>query len=385
VLLPTPADKIRERMKGGYGDIAAGTISITDQNKAIADFTIPTMTAVSVIPVTGPGAPAINGIDDLSGKEVWVMPATRMKKDLEDLNARFASQGKAPASVRETDPVLEPGDVMELVNAGVYPIALLQSVQADFWAQVFDNIKVRKDIALAQDVDLAWAIQKGTPQLKAFLDDFIKTHGIGTSFGNTVMRRYLKDAKYVRNATNKSELEKFRATLPHFKKYSAKYNLNYLLMAAQGYQESRLDQSVKSQVGAVGIMQLMPSTAAGAPVKIDNINQVENNIHAGTRLLHFLIEEHFNEPQLDTMNRMLFAMASYNAGPAKIEKCRNLAAQMGYDRNKWFNNVEIAVAKVVGRETTQYVANVYKYYICYRLADDTMQRRRAAQKQAGKT
>jgi len=234
VLLPTPVDKIRERMEGGYGDIAAGSISITDQNKAIADFTIPTMTGVSIIPVTGPGAPAINSIDDLSGKEVWVMPGTRMKKDLEDLNARFASQGKAPAIVRETDPVLEPGDVMELVNTGVYQIALLQSVQADFWAQVFDNIKVRKDIALAQDVELAWAIQKNTPQLKTFLDDFIKTHGIGTSFGNTVMRRYLKDAKYVKNATNKSEMEKFRATLPHFKKYSAQYNMNYLLLAARG-------------------------------------------------------------------------------------------------------------------------------------------------------
>jgi len=131
-------------------------------------------------------------------------------------------------------------------------------------------------------------------------------------------------------------------------------------------------------------MQVMPSTAAGAPVKVNNIDQAENNIHAGTRLLHFLIEEHFNEPQLDLVNRMLFAMAAYNAGPAKIEKCRDLAAQMGYDRNKWFNNVEIAVAKVVGRETTQYVANVYKYYICYRLADETIQRRQAAQKRAGK-
>ena len=371
-------------MAGGYGDIAAASISITEAHKAIADFTIPTITGLKIIAVTGPGAPELKSVEDLSGKEVWVMPQTRMKKDLEDLNARLKSQGKAPARMRETDPVLEPGDVMEMVNAGVYPVALMQSMQAEFWAQVFDNIKPRKDLALAEDVQLGWAIQKGTPQLKAFLDDFIKTHGVGTAFGNTVMRRYLKDAKYVRNATEVSEMKKFQATLPHFKKYSAQYNLDYLMMAAQGYQESRLDQSVKSQVGAVGIMQVMPSTAASAPVKIPNIETEENNIHAGVRLMHFLIEDHFNEPGLDLQNRMLFAMASYNAGPAKIARCRTLAKNMGYDPNKWFNNVEVAAAKVIGRETTQYVANIYKYYVCYRLAGDTQSEKTGSREESGR-
>jgi membrane-bound lytic murein transglycosylase MltF len=371
-------------MTAGYGDIAAGSISITEANKQLADFTIPTATGMKIIPVTGPGAPELKSIEDLSGKEVWVQANTRMKKDLEDLNARLKSQGKAPATMREADPVLEPGDVLELVNAGVYPIALATSHQGEFWAQVLDNIKPRTDLALAEDQQLGWALQKGTPQLKAFLDDFLKTHGVGTSFGNTVMRRYLKEAKYVRNATEANEMKKFQATLPHFKKYSQQYNLDYLMMAAQGYQESRLDQSVKSPVGAVGIMQVMPSTAASKPVKIPNVEIEEHNIHAGTRFMHFLIEDHFNEPALDLQNRMLFAMAAYNAGPTKIARCRALAKEMGYDPNKWFNNVEVATAKVVGRETTQYVANIYKYYVAYRMASGTLQRRQQAEAKAGK-
>ena len=382
--LPTPLDRFQERMAGGYGDIAAGSISITEANRQVADFTSPTATGLKIIVVTGPGAPELKNIEDLSGKEVWVMPQSRMKKDLEELNARLKSQGKAPAMVRDADPVLEPGDVLELVNTGIYPVTLMQSIQAEFWAQVFDKIKPRMDLALAEDQQLGWAIQKGTPQLKAFLDDFIKTHGQGTAFGNTVIRRYFKEAKYVRNATEVNEMKKFQATLPHFKKYSQRYNLDYLMMAAQGYQESRLDQSVKSQVGAVGIMQVLPSTAASSPVKIPNVETEENNIHAGTRYMHFLIEDHFNEPGLDLRNRMLFAMAAYNAGPTKIGRCRTLAKDMGYDPNKWFNNVEIAAAKVIGRETTQYVANIYKYYVAYRLAGDTYQRRLEAEKKAGK-
>ena len=381
-LLPTPMDKLRDRMMEGWGDIAAYSISITEQNKALADFTIPTMTGLKIIVVTGPGAPELKSIDDLSGKEVWISVQTRMKNDLDALNARLKSQGKAPAIMREVDPLLEPGDVMEMVNAGTYPITLMQSQAAQFWGQVFDNAKPRMDLAVAEDVELGWAIQKGTPQLKAFLDEFIKTHGVGTSFGNTLMRRYLKGAKYVRNATDPSEMNKFRATVPIFQKYAAQYDFDYLLLVAQGYQESRLDQKVKSRVGAVGIMQVMPSTAASSPVNIPNIHTEENNIHAGVRMIHFLVNDYFNEPGLDQLNRTLFAIAAYNAGPAKIARCRDLATKMGYDRNKWFGNVEVATAKVVGRETTQYVANIYKYYVAYRMAAGTQIRRREAIKKA---
>ena len=199
-LLPTPIDKLRERMVNGYGDIAAYSLSITEQGKALVDFTAPTMTSLKIVAVTGPGAPELKTIDDLSGKEIWISPQTRMKKDLYDLNARFKSQGKAPAVMREADPLLEPGDVMELVNAGTYPIALMQSQAAQFWGQVFENAKPRMDLAVAENVELGWAIQKGTPQLKAFLDDFISAHRVGTSFGNTLLRRYLKEVKYVKNA-----------------------------------------------------------------------------------------------------------------------------------------------------------------------------------------
>ncbi|MBI4893454.1 MAG: transglycosylase SLT domain-containing protein [Acidobacteria bacterium] len=367
-LLPTPAEKFKARMEGGYADIAAGSISVSAQFQKDFDFTVPTMTGVSIIAVTGPGAPELASKDDLSGKEVWVMPQTRMVHDVEALNAQLKSKGKPAVKVKLTDSLLEPGDVMEMVNAGIYPIALMQSAQADFWAKVFTGIKPRKNVTLAEDLDLGWAIQKNTPKLKAFLDGFMKTHAYGTAFGSTVVRRYLTDMKYVRNATEEFEMKRFRATLPHFQKYSKQYDLDVLLMAAQGYQESRLDQSVKSPVGAIGIMQVMPKTAAGAPVKIPNITTEANNIHAGAKLLHYLIEDHFNEPGLDRFNRMLFAIASYNAGPARIAQCRTLAKKLNLDPNKWFNNVEVAAGKIIGRETTQYVANIYKYYVCYRMA-----------------
>lgn len=377
-LLPTPASKIREKMANGDGDIAAYSISITENYEQAVDFTVPTITGRKMIVVTGPGAPNLETVDDLSGKEVWISPGTRMKTDLDNLDRRLKAEGKAPVVMRETDSLLDPGDVMEMVNAGTYPVALMQSQTAEFWGQVFENAKPRMDLAVANDIALGWAIQKETPHLKAFLDDFIKTHGAGTSYGNTLFRRYLKDAKYVKNAREASEMKKFAAAEGWFKKYGREYELDYLLLAAQGYQESGLNQSMKSSVGAVGIMQVMPKTAASAPVNIPDVSTEENNIHAGVLLLHYLVNDYFNEPGLDQFNRTLFAIAAYNAGPAKVNQCRQLAKDLGYDPKKWFGNVEVAVAKTVGRETTQYVSNIYKYYIAYRMAAQMKADARAA-------
>jgi membrane-bound lytic murein transglycosylase MltF len=377
-LLPTPIDKLQERFSGRYGDLAAYGISISEENKQLADFTVPTLTGNKMIVVTGPGAPELGAVDDLSGKELWVRPQTRMKGDVEGLNVRLKAQGRAPVVIRDCDPLLEPADVMEMVNVGTYPIVLMQSKTVEFWAPVFVDAKPRMDLSLADDVEFGWAIQKGTPKWKAFLDDFIRTHGVGTSFGNTVMRRYLKETKYIKNARDTAEMQKFRNTAPIFTKYAKEYGLDALLLVAQGYQESGLDQNVKSKVGAIGIMQVMPTTAAAAPVNVPKIDTEESNIRAGVRLIHFLVEEYFQEEGLDKFNRTLFAIAAYNAGPAKISRCRHVAKDMGYDPNKWFGNVEVATAKLVGRETTQYVANIYKYYVAYRLAWQTRERRSTA-------
>jgi len=380
-LMPTPIDKLRERMTNGYGDIAAYSISITEQYKQLVDFTIPTMTGSKIIVVTGPGAPELKSIEDLSGREVWIIAQSRLKNDLATLNAKLISQGKAPAVMREVDPVLDPSDVMEMVNAGTYSIALAQSNTAEFWAQIFEHAKPRMDLAVAENVELGWAIQKGTPKLKAVLDDFIKTHGVGTSFGNTLMRRYLSNTEYVKNAQDPNEIKKLEVTAPIFKKYATEYQFDWRLLAAQGYQESRLDQSAKSDVGAVGIMQVMPRTAASAPVNVPNVRTEDGNIRAGVRMMHFLVNDYFDEEGLDQINRTLFAIAAYNAGPAKIARCRTMAKDLGYDPNKWFRNVEVAAAKLVGRETTQYVANIYKYYIAYSMAAQ-MQQKKAARKPA---
>ncbi|MEJ2298392.1 MAG: transglycosylase SLT domain-containing protein [Woeseiaceae bacterium] len=129
----------------------------------------------------------------------------------------------------------------------------------------------------------------------------------------------------------------------------------------------------RSSTGAVGSLQIKPATAADPNVGIPDIASPEDNIHAGAKYLRFLIDRYFIDDQ-DRLQRWLFGLAAYNAGPARVARLRNIAANEGYDPDRWFNNVEIIAARQIGAETVGYVSNVYKYYVGYKLFDTRMRR-----------
>ena len=130
-------------------------------------------------------------------------------------------------------------------------------------------------------------------------------------------------------------------------------------------------------------MQIKASTAGDKNVNIKNIHEVDANIHAGVKYLDFLRTRYFDEPGIDPLNQTLLALAAYNVGPSRMINLRNKATKMGYDRNVWFDNVELAAAKHVGREPVQYVANIYKYYLAYLLSAEQVLQRKTARERAG--
>ena len=231
-------------------------------------------------------------------------------------------------------------------------------------------------VALRTDANLALAVRKNSPQLVAELNGFLKKFGLGTAIGNVIEKRYLVSTAYAKNAASEAEQKKFLALVDLFRKYSKEFDVDYLLMAAQGYQESQLNQDAKSHVGAVGVMQLMPAT--GADMKVGNIAQVDANIHAGVKYMRFMMDQYFKDEPMDEVNKELFTFASYNAGPGKIRQLRREAEKRGLNPNVWFGNVEQIASERIGRETVTYVANIYKYYIAYRLIADDRARREEA-------
>jgi membrane-bound lytic murein transglycosylase MltF len=382
VIVPIPRHELYPALVSGKVDMVAAMVTVTPERETLVSFSEPTRTNVSEIVVSGPGAPPIATVDDLAGQEVFVRKGSIYEESLIKLNEQLKARGKPPAVFVEAPAVLEDDDVLEMVNAGLAPITIVDDYLAEFWSKVFTDMKVHRDIAVRSGGILAVAFRKDNPRLREAVNTWIRKHGQGDAFRNVIERRYLENTKYVKNAAADAERQKFRAVIELFRKYGAQYDLDYLLMAAQGYQESTLDQKVKSPVGAIGVMQVMPPTAK--ELKVGDVTKVDANIHAGVKYMRFMMDQYFKDEPMDNLNKGLMTFASYNAGPGRIRQLRSETEKRGLDPNVWFGNVERVASERIGRETVTYVSNIYKYYITYRLLADQLERRKAAKTELGK-
>jgi membrane-bound lytic murein transglycosylase MltF len=364
--VPTARDELIPALLQGRGDIAAGILTVTPERLQQVDFGAPMFRNVAEIVVTGPASPALSSIQDLAGHKLLVRRSSSYWTHLEELSARLRRQGRAALELKAAPEDLQDDDLLEMLNAGLVGLAIVDRYKAVTWARVFKRIKPREDLKVHEGGDVAWMIRKDSPRLKAEISAFAQKHGEGSAFGNSLVKKYTGSSRFVRAATSKEEMRRFDQTVEIFRKYGSRYELDYLLMMAQGYQESRLDQDAKSPVGAIGVMQVMPDT--GKDMKTGDITQLDPNIHAGVKYIRYLQDTFFESEPMDVVNKTLFSFAAYNAGPRRVQDLRARAKKRGLNPNVWFNNVELVAAERIGGETVTYVSNIYKYYIAYKLA-----------------
>lgn len=381
--IPVAPSQIEAALTEGLGDLVANAVVITPEREQRFAFSTPIQTNVTQIVVSGSSFGSFSSFEQLGGKEIYANPLMVSYDNLQKENATLQKAGKPLIQIKAADKNLNEDDLIQMVNAGLIPATISTKDRAELWSKVFDNVKPHPDVALATGESTAWAMRKNNPQLKQLADEFISTHGVGTSFGNTLLRRYLQKTTWVKNSTSQQEMAKFMATIKLFQKYAAEYDFDYLMIAAQGYQESMLDQDRKSRRGAVGIMQVLPKYAAASPINISNVGNADGNIHAGVKMLRNIADTYFNDGKLDPTNRTLFLFAAYNAGPSRIAGLRRKASAMGLDPNVWFSNVELVAAQEIGQETVTYVGNIYKYYVSYKLALEERTRRQKAEQSIG--
>jgi membrane-bound lytic murein transglycosylase MltF len=371
--VPLQRDQLFTALTEGKVDLVAAALTVTPEREKLASFSSPTRTAVSEIVVTGPSAPAVASAGDLSGREVFVRRSSSYYESLVALNKDLTARGQRPVTIKEAPEALEDDDLLEMTNAGLVQATVVDDFVATFWAPVFPSMRLHESARLRTNGSIAVAVRKQNPTLLRAANAWIKEYGPRTAFGNMADRTYLKRADYIQRAADRAEREKFEAVVQLFRTYSDRYKLDYLLMAAQGYQESRLDQAARSRVGAVGVMQVTKDT--GKELKVGDITRLEPNIHAGVKYIRFMMDEYFKDEPIDDLNKALLTFASYNAGPSRVRQLRREAAARGLNPNVWFGHVERIASERIGRETVQYVSNIYKYYIAYRLVRERAEER----------
>lgn len=362
VLIPTHRDQLIALLVEGRGDLIVANMTVTEERAASVDFASPILTDVRELVVTDKGVPALASLADLSGMEIHVRRSSSYFESLQAANEALAKKGLEPANVVLVDERLEDEDLLEMIQAGILPAIVIDEHKAHLWLQVLDGLQLHTDAPLREGGEIAWAMRKNSPELKAAVDRFMDKARKGTTFGNILFRRYYRDSDWLKNP----KLTKYREKLDHlrqlFKKYGSQFNIDYLLLAAQAFQESKFDHSVRSRAGAIGIMQILPSTAADPNVNVKNIKELERNIEAGAKYMRFIADRYFGDKDLSEEQRIFFALAAYNAGPNRVVRIRKKAKDPG----QWFGSVEWDVANSVGTEPVRYVKNIYRYYLVFR-------------------
>jgi len=378
---PATRDRLLPDVAEGLADIAIGNLTVTDERRKLVDFVAldEGRRTISEVVVTGPNTPAIATLDDLAGRKIHVRKASSYYESLELLNARFRKEGKPEMTYVFVPESLEDEDMMEMLNTGLFEVLVVDDWKARMWAQVLPKLKVRTDLVLRADAKTGWAIRRDSPKLAAEIDDFYRNWAIKQGVVAYRMNQYMKRIKELKDPTMSADWKRFQETIAIFEKYGPKYGFDPLMLAAQGYQESQLNQNAKSAVGAIGVMQIMPAT--GETLKVGDIHITEPNIHGGAKYMDQLMTKYFPDAHFSEGNRPLFAFAAYNSGPGNIAKARKEAVKRGLDPDKWFNNVEIVVADQIGTETTTYVRNIYKFYVAYRLTLEAQELARKTREQ----
>jgi membrane-bound lytic murein transglycosylase MltF len=375
-LTPVSRDKLFDTLLVGDGDIAAGDITITEERRKKVAFSVPIISNVHEIIVTGKDFPELDSAEALSGKEVAVARSTSYYDSLTKLNERLSAQGKPPVAIIIVPDTLEAADLMEMTAVGLLPATVADDWVAELWVQIIKGTKLHAKAAIREGAEIGWAVRPDNPKLLATLNRAIATITGQVNQWPARTRSYLARLKQLHTAANGADMQRFRDTVEIFRRYAGQYTFDTLMLVALGYEESRLEQQVRSPAGAVGLMQVKP--IVGRTLGIYDISKADPNVHAGTKLLAKLMDDYFKDAPFDDQNRTLFAFAAYGMGAGALRSVRREAKAEGLDPNVWFNNVERVAAARVGGETPRAVRNIYKYYVAYKLIEEADAAKKAA-------
>lgn len=379
VFLPLPFEQLIDHLVQGHGDIAAAGLTITQEREQLVNFTHPYIKNVNEILVTHKNNQTeLTDIRQLSGQRVLIVSNSSYAVQLQIVNQALGAQGLEPIEIVLGESGLEAEDILELVNSELFDYTVVDSHIAKIYHNIFPNLKLVENFVFRNGGQIGWAINKNLPKLEATLNHFIDRYARpGKFLGNSLFRKYFENPFWIRKPINFSLLGEKPCLEYYFEKYASFYDFDPYLIQAQAYQESRFRQNLVSPKNARGIMQIKPSTARSKIVGIRDISKPEDNIHAGVRYLAYLHDEYFDKPEYTPDEQMNFSLAAYNAGPGRIRQLQRIAKRKGLDPHKWFYNVEVIARNEIGHETVNYVTEIQKRKIAFKLAADLERQKRA--------
>ena len=358
-IIPLPKAQLQAAMQRGEGDLLVPGEVLDLPETSTLNASQPIMQQVPLVFVSRQGQRRYQHVSQLAGRMV-VLPAgsaalpviTRLNKQLRELK-------KAPLMIKWADPSLAAEDVLEMVAAGIYRLAVVELPVAERWIRVLPGLRIDRHLELDRSGSLVWMVQPDTPTLLASVNFFLRNYSPPASVDSEFRKVYRSQYK-VHNplsAADQRRLEKVRPTL---QKYAGEQQFDWLLLAALAYKESSLNPSARSPGGAVGLMQITP--VAARAVGMSHFEKLDDNVQTSAKYLARIRRNFFSSPQIAERDRLAFILAGYNLGPQRVQNLRVEARKRGLNANQWFFQVERIAAEKFGLHTVTYVSSLNKYY-----------------------
>ncbi|MCK0543073.1 transglycosylase SLT domain-containing protein [Pseudomonas syringae pv. aptata] len=370
-VIPKAKNQLPTALQRGEGDmIAPGELLDVSDAKGI-QASAPIVHDVPLVLVGVRGQRSVRRVDQLSGKTLSLPTGSAADEALHQVNRQLELRKLPLAKIEWVDPSLAVEDVLEMVQAGIYPMTLVEQPIAERWARIMPKLRIERGLTLQTHGDISWFVRDNATQLRASVDDFLKDYKPSAQQDQVFANAY-KNTYKVNNPLVRNNLQRLEQLRPMLQRHADAQGMDWLDLAALAFKESKLDPSAKGSGGATGLLQITPSAAKS--VGVPSIQSADDNIRAGSRYMALIQRKYFSSNRVNERERMAFVMAAYNLGPERVQGMREEARRRGLNPNQWFFQTERVAMEQGGANVVAFVNSVNKYYLAFDRERDSLEK-----------
>ncbi|MFG0633260.1 transglycosylase SLT domain-containing protein [Pseudomonas sp. xss_2] len=361
-LIPRAKEQLLGALARGEGDLAAPGELLDPGLVRGVSTSAPVLDQVPLLLVGRKGERSFSRVEQLSGRTIALTTASAAGALIQDINEQLALRKRAPIKIEWVDPTLAIEDVLEMVQAGIYHLTVVERPIAQRWARVMPRLRVDTRLKLGEPQAMRWYVGRDAHLLLATVDRFLAGYRAPDNQDAAFERIYRRQYR-VHNPLARKDRQQLQTLRAVMQKHGQAQQIDWLNLAALAFKESTLNPAARGMGGAHGLMQITPSAAQR--VGVSNTTTVDGNVQASARYLALIRRKFFASPKLNERERMAFILAAYNLGPERVQAMRAEARRRGLNGNQWFFQTERIAMEQVGMGPVNFVNSVNKYFLAF--------------------
>jgi len=361
-LIPRAKEQLLGALQRGEGDLAAPGELLDPAVVGGVSSSAPVLDQVPLWLVGRKGERSFSRVEQLSGRTVALTSASAAGALIQQVNQQLALRKRPPVKIEWVDSTLAVEDVLEMVQAGIYHLTVVERPIAQRWARVMPQLRLDTRLQLGQPQAMRWYVRRDAPMLLATVDRFLQGYRAPENQDAAFERIYRRQYR-VHNPLAQKDRQRLTSVRAVLQKHGAAQQIDWLNLAALAFKESTLNPTARGSGGAHGLMQITPSAAQR--VGVSNTATVDGNVQASARYLALIRRKFFASPQINERERMAFVLAAYNLGPERVQAMRAEARKRGLNGNQWFFQTERVAMEQVGMGPVNFVNSVNKYFLAF--------------------